>query len=858
MSDRVARSVLEFSTKGDDAVVAAYDKIGAKAKDASGAVGGLGGQFGGLGTAIKGFLGLAVVAKVAQFTSGVVEAAGAVQDLSNRLGVSTGFVQELQHVADQTGSSVETFTAAAFRLGVTVATGTEKARSAVKDLGLSYDTLKNQRPEDQFRAVIQALEGVEDVQERNRLGVALFGKTFAEIAPAVAEGYSDMAASASKMSDETIQALDRLGDYAGKVGSQVAAAVGTVVAGITQGVEDTIATATLQIDKYTSAQKILIRQRLAEGGEGMALLLRQIEEGNKKIAAANSQQGTGKPAADYAAALDEIDAKLKALKPNQVAQLTAAIALGNEAAKEYAETLGIGAEGLDRFKERAAKAKVEADRLSKSVADRQRDERNYYNWKGEREIAAAEAAQAAADRTLAAWRAFHNELGVLRMEEDRQRLEALKRFEESAATTMKTLLAAKATWTGTGLGMLRGTVPENRPGDTGGSGFKWGSALGPGLNLLGGMIPGQNQLGSGIGSAIGLGIGSMKKFAESAFGAALGPLGGILGGLAGNLLGKLFGGEAKKTRDTRNQWIESVGGMEQLKATAAAAGVSLDRLFAAKKVKDFEAEQKKVLAAIEKHKALVEEMNALEEERARLVAETTVSYDQMQDVAERFGINQEGLGQAFQQKRLGTDAQSLIDAIEVMRRGGADMGTVLFGMRDEIAKLVLDSAKFGTEIPENLRPFIEHLLETGNLLDENGEVMKELPSIKFGEAMASQLEKASDKLAEVVDRLADVLSQLDSLNGRQVNFSVNGSYNGAPAPDGGGTPWSDGANAASAAVSSVVSASSSAFSTAGVSRALQAARDGASSTPLSIVMDGQVAARAVIRRAGRTLSLVGA
>jgi hypothetical protein len=52
---------------------------------------------------------------------------------------------------------------------------------------------------------------------------------------------------------------------------------------------------------------------------------------------------------------------------------------------------------------------------------------------------------------------------------------------------------------------------------------------------------------------------------------------------------------------------------------------------------------------------------------------------------------------------------------------GADIGGVLSTMADEISTLVQTSIRMGTEIPENMRPYIEELARSGQLLDENGE-----------------------------------------------------------------------------------------------------------------------------------------
>ena len=63
---------------------------------------------------------------------------------------------------------------------------------------------------------------------------------------------------------------------------------------------------------------------------------------------------------------------------------------------------------------------------------------------------------------------------------------------------------------------------------------------------------------------------------------------------------------------------------------------------------------------------------------------------------------------------------------------GADVGGVLAAMSDEISTLVQTSIRMGTEIPENMRPFIEELIRAGKLLDENGDAITDLSQLKFG------------------------------------------------------------------------------------------------------------------------------
>jgi hypothetical protein len=137
-----------------------------------------------------------------------VEAAGATLDLANKTGLSTDTIQRMAYVAKQTGSDVETFTRAAFMLGVNV----EKGQGAIEGLGLSFEQLRRMQPDQQFVAVVKALEDMEDPQERNRIAVQLFGKAAQEILPSIAEGYTQIAESATVAERAQLEAVDRATD----------------------------------------------------------------------------------------------------------------------------------------------------------------------------------------------------------------------------------------------------------------------------------------------------------------------------------------------------------------------------------------------------------------------------------------------------------------------------------------------------------------------------------------------------------------------------------------------------------------------------------------------------------------------
>jgi len=165
-------------------------------------------QMKGSAVSLAGALGLAFsVGGAVAFGKSILDGASALVDLSTKTGASVEQLQRWQFVGAQSSVTADQFAEASFKLGVNLAGGSGSVRDAVEKLGLSYAELKKQSPDQQFNATVRAIEAMENPQERNRLALELFGKTFAAIAPAVAKGYTDMAAQARVSSDAQVHAL---------------------------------------------------------------------------------------------------------------------------------------------------------------------------------------------------------------------------------------------------------------------------------------------------------------------------------------------------------------------------------------------------------------------------------------------------------------------------------------------------------------------------------------------------------------------------------------------------------------------------------------------------------------------------
>lgn len=152
------------------------------------------------------------VGAVVNFLQATAEAAGQIVDLSAKTGLSTRAIQEMQFVAGQTGTTLEAFTNAAFKLGTNLAGDDKSVRASVERLGLAWNNLIALKPDQQFEQVVAALHKMENPQERNRLAVELFGKAAKEILPSIAEGYANIAEQAMISGDRQLRAIDAASD----------------------------------------------------------------------------------------------------------------------------------------------------------------------------------------------------------------------------------------------------------------------------------------------------------------------------------------------------------------------------------------------------------------------------------------------------------------------------------------------------------------------------------------------------------------------------------------------------------------------------------------------------------------------
>lgn len=136
-----------------------------------------------------------------------------------------------------------------------------------------------------------------------------------------------------------------------------------------------------------------------------------------------------------------------------------------------------------------------------------------------------------------------------------------------------------------------------------------------------------------------------------------------------------------------------------------------------------------------------------------LSSSSTVDMQAMEDVAKRYGLTLESLGDKFNAAKLTEDARQVAKDFKVLQDGGADIGAVLEGMKPKFQDLVSASMKLGTELPDDLKDPIAYLIQMGMLTDQNGEKLTDLGQLKFGKSMADEFQPVTDAIHELIDVL---------------------------------------------------------------------------------------------------------
>lgn len=178
-----------------------------------------------------GLIGVAFSAQaVVGFVGHVFDAAGAIGDMADKLGISAEAAQRFQYAAEQSGSSLDTVGTAIGFMNKALAEGSKSTVGALTDVGLKFQDIRSMQPEDAFRAISEAIKGISDPMEQARIVTELFGRSALDLLPAIKAGITEVGDQTNVMSDNTVASLKRASDAWSDLGTRVTVVTGTMLA----------------------------------------------------------------------------------------------------------------------------------------------------------------------------------------------------------------------------------------------------------------------------------------------------------------------------------------------------------------------------------------------------------------------------------------------------------------------------------------------------------------------------------------------------------------------------------------------------------------------------------------------------
>ncbi len=816
----VEQVVLELKTdnaqikKGLDEVVAQLKRAKTQAKDTSGGFGVLEGQWTKL---VSAFSASALIDKalagIASFGQSAIDSAGKIVDLSDATGLSTRAVQLYGAVARQTGGDLNTYANSIFKLGVNLSNGAKDVRAGVQELGLSYQQLREESPEQQFEDIAAKLKLVANEGDRNRLGVLLFGKTWKDVAPGVVAGIEDIKNATVIASDAQVRAVDAAADAWDQFLENSKNATVSFLGDLVLALDKKKGALALLFQLFNGVPISIAAGTAAEinmadaGGPAKPygpVLPRKFLVGSDHLT--DEEKERLKKFQDAVQALaDELsDTKLA----EEMAKVEAAIKKIGGASKVAADQLPDLVTKIEKF--RAAGMKVPP--VFQQIVARANEVA-----RAEMVLFGSDTRRRAEDfvKTLHVW--------SFNLEHDADVLRGIQASVDGLADTGRRLPFFDLPDRGNGL--LGGQLPFGESvrletptiwnDETLRKRFVADLHTINGELSVGAQLT--QQLGRNGGAAwrvINIGIDLAIQGANDYATAVEN------GANAQEAMAAAASGIATMGFSLALDWVmrmdqEQENLQHRLQATAnqirqyngIAPGVDLnDRRFGNNGLRDDLAAANNYLEQLRRNSEAVraplgqlqdllsngwgvlpEVLSGVaasigtlpgltDDERQaiqRLIGQP--SWEVEQQRAEQYGISLASLGTSFNQSRLNDSFDSLHTDFEMFRQGGADMNAVIAGMGPHIQDVVNQSRQFGTLIPEYMRPMLQAMADAGTLLDENGNALHDLSTFHFSASIESSFTRMADLLEQIVGLLGGAgLGARDIVNRLQGTTSGGG------------------------------------------------------------------------------------
>jgi hypothetical protein len=713
-------------------------KLGSAAEGAAGNLGGLGSaltSMGPAGLAAAAGIGavMTAVGAVVKVSMDAALAAAAygdkIVDLAGKTDMSTKSLQAFDVMARTGNTTIEAISGAVLKMGRGIVAGSD----AFRRLGLDVEKLAKMSPEEQFKTVAIAIEGLGTNAERSAARVAIFGKAGDELTTVLHEAATGATELGGALSEDALQASADLQDQVDLLHTAWERVILQFGAAIAQSPE-----VQKGLEAITEAL-VFMAEKIGEWAPTIARLFQEINH-QIQLTLIGIRSATKAATGDMLGAwkdfkngveqlhLDEMFSDVKGgssnnVKPRSFGPSSADVKKAADAYKKMVEERRKAVEEENKLHQKAA---LQWDAFFKTIM---KEESDLTDWVRKE----AQARQDARVKGILAEHEAGKEAREKQKEDEKKALEdARKLWEQNTAAIFEAADAAGQF--GDAIGGALGDALK---------------AVGALINGFGGVRAGLDQIknaGSGLGGILSKAIGGLG-IASSIFSAGKGVFDAIFGG-------------AKKAREEmeklRSEFVKSAGGMQALKAQAAAAGVSLDGMF---RQKSADALAKQIDAIKGKLKDWDDAQRILREGQ------------------EKWNIAVGDMGPKFASLELDKRAQEMVLFFNAAGGVGANMNAVTEGMKADVMSLVAQYKAAGLAIPEAMKPMLQKMLENGDLIDENGKAYEsfEEAGITFAKSMEGVLANIGDQIQKLMEVLA-----------RGFKIPIDFEVSGQPSAPGGG------------------------------------------------------------------------
>ena len=170
----------------------------------------------------------------------VSQSIDATNTLAQRTGIAVSSLQALQLAAKLSG--VADVTGVVQKLGLAIGEAAESGKTeAFTKLGLNFQALQSMSPEDQFKAIQQAISALSTPAERAAAAVSIFGKAGVELLPLMNQNLAEVEERMRRLGaivgDDQVEAIDGMNRALNMVSATFDGIIGNVVGNLAPVVE---------------------------------------------------------------------------------------------------------------------------------------------------------------------------------------------------------------------------------------------------------------------------------------------------------------------------------------------------------------------------------------------------------------------------------------------------------------------------------------------------------------------------------------------------------------------------------------------------------------------------------------------